>query len=50
MQIKVLDHIVVGDNRYYSFADSGLIEKYELDFFRLKMKTSKAEWQGRGLA
>lgn len=43
MRIKVLDHIVVGDNRYYSFADSGLIEKYELDFFRLKMKTSKAE-------
>jgi len=25
MQIKVLDHIIIGDNRYFSFADDGLI-------------------------
>ncbi|OIO01261.1 hypothetical protein COY52_04525 [Candidatus Desantisbacteria bacterium CG_4_10_14_0_8_um_filter_48_22] len=25
MQVKVLDHIIIGDNRYYSFADEGLI-------------------------
>ncbi|MBW2078201.1 MAG: hypothetical protein JRI71_11755, partial [Deltaproteobacteria bacterium] len=25
MQIKVLDHIIIGDNRYFSFADEGLI-------------------------
>jgi len=25
MQIKVLDHIIIGDNKYYSFADEGLI-------------------------
>jgi len=28
MQIKVLDHIIIGDNRYYSFADQGLIDDY----------------------
>ena len=32
MQIKVLDHIIIGDNKYFSFADAGLIEKYNLDF------------------
>ena len=30
MQLKVLDHIIIGDNRYFSFADQGLIENYEL--------------------
>ncbi|MEK6564073.1 MAG: DNA repair protein RadC [Candidatus Omnitrophota bacterium] len=24
MQIKVIDHVIVGDNQYYSFADEGL--------------------------
>ncbi len=38
MQIKVLDHLIIGDNRYYSFAGAGLIEQYELDFLTLKMK------------
>ena len=32
MQIKVLDHIVIGNNRYFSFADQGLIEEYNLMF------------------
>ncbi len=31
MQIKVLDHIIIGDNRYFSFADEGLIEKHNPD-------------------
>lgn len=30
IQIKVLDHIVIGNNRYFSFADEGLIEDYEI--------------------
>jgi len=30
MEMKVLDHIVVGNNRYFSFADNGLIREYEL--------------------
>ena len=29
MQLKVLDHIVIGNNCYFSFADQGLIEEYE---------------------
>jgi DNA repair protein RadC len=33
MQIKVLDHIIIGNNRYFSFADQGLIEEYNLMFF-----------------
>jgi len=36
MQIKVLDHIVIGDNKYFSFADEKLIEKYELAFLKLQ--------------
>ena len=32
MQIKVLDHIVIGNNAYFSFADRGLIEEYEAGF------------------
>jgi DNA repair protein RadC len=33
MQIKVLDHIIIGHNRYFSFADRGLIEDYRMAFF-----------------
>ncbi len=38
MRIKVLDHIIIGNNRYFSFASEGLIEEYELSFLNLKMK------------
>jgi len=38
MQLKVLDHIIIGDNRYYSFAGDGLIEEYEMDFLNLRLK------------
>ncbi|MFC1967209.1 DNA repair protein RadC [Chloroflexota bacterium] len=38
MQIKVLDHIIIGDNRYFSFAADGLIEEYEMDFLNLKLR------------
>lgn len=33
MQIRVLDHIIVGNNCYFSFADEGLIEKYQSHFY-----------------
>lgn len=33
IQLKVLDHIIIGNNLYFSFADQNLIEDYEL-FFR----------------
>lgn len=36
MQIKVLDHIIIGDNRYFSFADQGLISAYDLNSLRIK--------------
>jgi DNA repair protein RadC len=32
IQIKVLDHIIIGNNRYFSFADQGLIDAYDLEF------------------
>lgn len=35
MQIRVLDHIIIGNNRYFSFADKGLIEEYNLSFLSL---------------
>jgi len=43
MQIKVLDHIIIGDNTYFSFAGEGLIEAYALDFLGIKGRgTSRA--------
>ena len=36
MQIKVLDHIIIGDNKYFSFADEGLINTYDLNSLSLK--------------
>ncbi len=38
MQIKVLDHIVIGSNTHFSFADAGLIKKYEDAFLNMKIK------------
>jgi len=38
MQIRVLDHIIIGNNCYFSFADKGLIEDYNL-LFRSLNKT-----------
>jgi DNA repair protein RadC len=44
MQIRVLDHIIIGGNKYYSFAAEGLIEEYELDFLNLRTTgTSEAK-------
>ncbi|MBI2860016.1 MAG: DNA repair protein RadC [Chloroflexi bacterium] len=38
MRIKVLDHIVIGDNRFFSFAGEGLIEEYEIDYLNMKVR------------
>ncbi len=44
MRIRVLDHVIIGNNKYYSFAGEGLIEEYELDFLNFKIKrVSKTE-------
>ena len=39
LQIRVLDHIIIGNDRYFSFADEGLIKKYKGDFLNLRLKT-----------
>jgi DNA repair protein RadC len=36
MQIKVLDHIIIGNNEYFSFADEGLIQKYNMSLLNIK--------------
>ena len=38
LRLRVLDHIVIGDNRYYSFAAEGLIEEYENDFVNIMLR------------
>jgi len=38
MRIKVLDHIIIGGNKYFSFASEGLIEEYEDNFLDLKLR------------
>jgi len=38
MQIEVLDHIIIGENKYFSFADEGLIEEFELNVMSLRGK------------
>jgi DNA repair protein RadC len=44
LEIRVLDHIIIGENRYFSFASEELIKKYELDFLNLKLtRTSEAK-------
>ena len=40
MQIRVLDHIIIGGDTYFSFADAGLIQKYEDDFLNLKIRVT----------
>ena len=42
--MKVVDHIIIGNDRYYSFADEGLIEEYGMDFLNLRLRgTSEAK-------
>jgi DNA repair protein RadC len=36
IQLKVLDHIIIGNNCYFSFADHGFIEDFDLSFLGLK--------------
>jgi len=41
MQIKVLDHIIIGGNKYFSFADEGFIEEYNMNFLSIKRGVNK---------
>jgi len=38
MRLKVLDHIIIGENKYFSFAGEGLIEEYETDFLNQMLR------------
>ena len=31
MELRIFDHVIIGENTYYSFADKGLIEEYEME-------------------
>jgi len=39
MGLKVLDHIIIGDNCHYSFASQGLIQKYEAEVEGMKARS-----------
>jgi len=36
MKLRVFDHIIVGENQYFSFTDEGLIEEYEIQAVKYK--------------
>jgi len=38
MKMRALDHIIIGDKRYFSFAAAGLMEEYETSFLDLRLK------------
>ena len=38
MQLRILDHIIIGNDKYFSFAGKGLIEEFEADFLNLMMR------------
>lgn len=38
IQIRVLDHIIVGGNKYFSFADERLIQEYEDAFLNIRIR------------
>ena len=38
MQITVLDHIIIGNDRYYSFAREGMIEEYHMNFLNWRLR------------
>jgi len=31
MELRIFDHLIIGENTYFSFADKGLIEEYEME-------------------
>lgn len=39
MSIKLLDHIIIGDNRFYSFAAEGLIGRCEMEYIKVRQGT-----------
>lgn len=46
--IKVLDHLIIGNDRYFSFAGAGLIDQYVVGLENMKRKGSFTETQQKG--
>jgi DNA repair protein RadC len=42
MNLKVLDHLIIGDNSHFSFAAAGLIDKYEAEVEFMKKRGIQA--------
>ena len=40
LQLRELDHIIVGDNSHFSFFDEGLITQYEDSFLTLRRRAT----------
>jgi len=40
MQLRVLDHLIITQNGYFSFAEHGLMERWESEYIRLNMPDS----------
>ncbi|MFA5451789.1 MAG: DNA repair protein RadC [Dehalococcoidales bacterium] len=40
MQLKILDHLIITQGGYYSFAEHGLIERWESEYIRLNIPGS----------
>ena len=38
MEIRIFDHLIIGDGRYFSFADEDLIEEYEMQTVMVSAK------------
>ncbi len=36
LQIQVLDHIIIGNGRYFSYADQGILSRFETEYMRMK--------------
>jgi len=49
-QIKVLDHIIIGEDKYFSFAAEKLIDKYQNDFLNLRIRgvAKDSQYQNSG--
>ncbi|MBW1667531.1 MAG: DNA repair protein RadC [Deltaproteobacteria bacterium] len=45
LMIQVLDHVIIGRNTYYSFADDGLIARFTKEFERLSQKPTDSPAQ-----
>ncbi len=36
LQVQILDHIIIGNGKYYSYADEGLLRRFDAEYQRLK--------------